>query len=106
MGTAFLTDGESVPAGSYPLGGFMHNSDGKRYVALWPSSNEVYYNQGIACREDGAMCINPNGTIENHLRGIAMTDRGEVVTSTLAPQRVKGGQGFREDGSMCVSESS
>jgi hypothetical protein len=106
MGTEFLDDATAVPSSKVMLAGIAHTQAGLRYVALWPASDEVYYNDGRALRGDGAMIIATSGTPRDWYNGIAMTFRGEMVVSTSAPQLVHMGLGLRQDGSLCVSEAS
>lgn len=104
MLTVFLAEAEPVPAGAFFLGGFAHNADGHRYVAAWPASDEVYYRSGVAARSDGAMVIIGAGSAVRH-NGWSLTQRGEVIVSTDAPEVVLSGFGMRQDGSLCVSEA-
>lgn len=104
MGVTFLSDATVVPAGAVYLNGFAHDNDGMRYVALWPASNAVVYNRGIAARHDGAMIIGPGGTAAAYLNGWALTSRGEVIGTTSAPQLRKNGIGQLNDASVCMSE--
>lgn len=106
MGTTFLNDATPVPAGGFYLQGFAHDTNGKRYVALWPASNQVFYRGGIASRSDGAMLIDPSGTKNQSIGGWAMTYRGEVIASTSAPEIVLSGYGLLYAGNLCVSEVS
>lgn len=106
MGTTFLDDSTPVPAGSFFLGGIAHDGTGRRYVAEWPASNEAYIIGGIAIREDGAMLIDPSGTIVTHLGGIGLTYRGEIVAAVATPDLVHNGIGLKSDGTLCVSETS
>lgn len=105
MGTIFLSDGESVPAGAHFLGGIAHSDAGLRYVCLWPSSDVVYVMGSIARRVDGAMVIAPSGIEAARPGGIAMTYRGEVITSDSAVQIIHNKLGLRTTGALCVSES-
>lgn len=105
MGTAFLNDATAVPSTRVMVSGIAHDQAGLRYVALWPASGEVYYNDGRALREDGAMVITTSGTTQGYYDGIAMTYRGETIVSTDSPQLSRSGFGLRSDGSLCVSEA-
>jgi len=103
MGTIFLDDSTPVPADAVYLDGFMHSQLGLRYVALWPASGEIYYRDGYARREDGAMIIATSGTPHDYVDGIALTERGEVLTSTSSVQVFRGKRGCRNNGALCVS---
>lgn len=105
MQTAFLDDAEAVPAGAILINGFAHTADGLRYVAAWPSNDVVFYVRKIARRADGAMCIAAAGDIAAYSGGLALTDRGEVIVSTAAPQLALAGLGLRQAGNLCVSEA-
>jgi hypothetical protein len=105
MQTAFLADGQAVPGTAVFINGFAHTADGLRYVAAWPSNDVVFYVRGIARRADGAMCINAAGAIAAYSGGLALTDRGEVIVSTAAPQLALAGFGLRQAGNLCVSEA-
>lgn len=106
MGTDFLSDATPVPSTAVMLGGIAHSQAGLRYVALWPASGEVYYNDGRALREDGAMVIATSGTTQGYYDGMAMTYRGETIVSTDSPQVKRSGYGLRSSGALCVSEAS
>lgn len=104
MGTDFLAEGVNVPAGALMLGGFAHSAAGLRYVAPWPAAGQVFYENGVARRPDGAMCVIASGTVHSFKSGWAVTDRGEVIASAQAPELVHNGIGQRQDGSVCMSE--
>lgn len=106
MGTAFLADATPVPAGSFFLNGFMHDADGRRYVAEWPSSDRVTYHGPVARRLDGAMVIDPSGTATHKPSGWAVTYRGEVIAVVDTPDLIHSGYGLLSDGSLCMSEVS
>lgn len=106
MQTIFLNDNQAVPSNAVRLNGFAHAPSGQRYVAAWPSDDVVSYIRGIARRPDGAMCIVSNGTIAAYSAGMALTERGEVLVSTAAPQLTLAGLGLRQTGHLCVSEAS
>lgn len=102
MGTIFLSDATPVPAGAFFLGGIAHASDGRRYVALWPGSNVVFYRGTIACRADGAMVIIGSGTIADRPHGWAQTARGEVIASTSAVELIKDAIGQLQAGHVVM----
>jgi hypothetical protein len=106
MGTLFLEEAEAVPSSAVFRNGYAHAPDGRRYIALWPVSGEVYFDDGIAAREDGAMCVVTTGTPRNWVDGVALSDRGEVIVSTSPAQFMRAGKGCRSNGALCVSESS
>lgn len=106
MQTVFLTDGTPVPAGAVYANGIAHSVGGFRYVALWPGSGVVSYNRGLACRTDGAMCIDPAGVIVARLLGMGVTFRGEVVVSANAPEVITSGLGLQNSGALSVSDQS
>lgn len=103
MGTIFLDDSTPVPTTAVYIDGFMHSQLGLRYVALWPASGEIYYRDGYARREDGAMLIATSGTPHDYVDGIALSERGEVLTSTSSVQVFRGKRGCRNNGALCVS---
>jgi hypothetical protein len=105
VGTTFLDDATPVPAGAFFINGIAHDANGLRYVCLWPGDDVVFRSGGIAVRPDGAMCVATGGTPEAYARGFALTERGEVIVSTSAPELQAGGFGVRYDGSLCVSEA-
>ena len=102
MGTIFLDDVTAVPAASFFLGGIAHHSDGRRYVALWPSDDVVFYRGTIACRPDGAMVIVGSGTIAVRPHGWAQTARGEVLASTSAVEIIKDAIGQLQAGHVVM----
>jgi hypothetical protein len=106
MGTVFLNDATSVPAGSYMIEGIAHGADGRRYVCLWPGDGVVFYRGAIAVRSDGAMVTIPDGDIAARPQGIGMTFRGEVLASIDLPEVSHNGLGLRDSGHLCVEENS
>lgn len=106
MGTTFLDDSTPVPAASFMLNGFKHDDTGRRYVALWPASNQVTYHGPVARRSDGAMIIDPSGTTVIKPSGWALTYRGEVIAAVDTPDLVHSGYGLLSTGKLCVSDVS
>jgi hypothetical protein len=104
MSVSFLDDETEVPGTAVFVAGFAHTESGQRYVALWPASDEIVYVRGIACRPDGAMIIDPSGTIATYRNGWGLTARGEVVATTSTPDLIKAGFGLMHEGDVCMSE--
>ena len=105
MGTIFLDDATAVPDTHVKIPpGIAHHQDGRRYVALWPADNDVHYRGEIACRDDGAMLIDPSGTRTQDSNGTALTYRGEVIATTSDPEIWIFGFGHRGAGEMCMSD--
>lgn len=106
VGTIFLDDATPVPSDAVTRSGIAHHQDGRMYVALWPSSGEVYQEGELAMREDGALLIAPGGAIVTDNAGMGLTYRGEVVVTVSTPDLIYRGKGFLQNGALCVSESS
>jgi len=104
MAASFLDDETEVPGTAIFVAGFAHTESGQRYVALWPTSGQVVYVRGVACRHDGAMIIDPSGTVAAYINGWGLTARGEVVATTSTPDLIKGGFGLMHEGDLCMSE--
>lgn len=105
--TVFLGAGVAVPAGSIYIGGAAFKpSTGERYVAAWPADNNVNFLGGFAHRPDGALIIDPAGTTAHRLSGIALTFRGETVTTVAAREIVHSGRSLLYTGKLCVTQQS
>lgn len=102
--TFFLGAGVPVPAGASFIGGAAFKSTtGERYVAAWPADNNVIFLGGFAHRPDGALIIDPSGTVAHRLIGVAMTFRGETVTTVAARELVHSGRSLLQSGKLCVT---
>ena len=87
--------------------GRAYSDAGELYVCDFPNdADDVNYIEGIAYRDDGAMCVTVSGSIEAERGGYGLTDRGEVVVIAEAPEVFINGVPRRLSGEVCMSDVS
>lgn len=97
----------AVPATADYREGRAYSDAGEQYVCDFPNdADDVNYIEGIAYRDDGAMCVTSTGSIEAERGGYGLTDRGEVVVIADAPQVYVNGVPRRLSGEVCMSNIS
>lgn len=104
--TTFINDATVVPASARYIGGAAFAQTGERYVCYWPADNKVVFLGGFAHRHDGAMVIDPAGAIAGKIQGLALTFRGELVTTLSARELDHNGFPLLQTGKVCVTNQS
>lgn len=98
-----------VPSTAVYAGGQAFAPTGELYVCSLPA-NPVFLD-GIAHRQDGAMCVTTSGTAVVSIAGWDVTDSGEVVVTNSTPDtylahEIHGVIGLLETGEVCMTDVS
>lgn len=97
----------AVPSTADYREGRAYSDAGELYVCDFPNdADDVNYIEGIAYRDDGAMCVTVSGSIAAERGGYGLTNRGEVVVIADAPQVYINGVPRRLSGEVCMSDVS
>lgn len=100
LSTLFISS--SVPGTAVFVAGTAYTPGGYRYVrTCTPPTVAV---RGISHSNDGAMCINPSGTIDADLAGWALNNAGEVIAEVCAATYFVNGIPRGTSGAVCMSD--
>lgn len=104
---ATIFSNAAVPSTADYREGRAFSDAGEMYVCDFPNdADDVNYIEGIAYRDDGAMCVTVSGSIVAERGGYGLTNRGEVVVIADAPQVYVNGVPRRLSGEVCMSDVS